>query len=91
MLEHVSGDAVDHLAELLGRRHRRELGLGQLDADRQLAGVAAVHDGGLLGISGPAQQAGRVLDGALRGRQADALGSPTELEVLEALEGDGQV
>ena len=31
------------------------------------------------------------LDRALRGGQADALRAPAELEVLEALEGDGQV
>ncbi len=32
-----------------------------------------------------------VLDGSLCGRQSDALRSPSELEMLEALEGEGQV
>ena len=88
----VLGDAVDDLAELLGRRHRGELGVGQLDADRQPAGVAAVHDGGRRGRRpAPLSSARRLLDGPLRGRQADALGPASELEVLETLEGEREV
>ena len=90
-LEHVGGDAVDDLAELLGGGHRRQLGLGELDGDVEPPGVPAVDDGGGSGRPDPAQEAGRVLDGSLGGRQADALGPGPELEVLEALEGEGQV
>ena len=91
VLAYVVGDAVDHLAELLGRRHRGELGVGKLDADLEAAGVAAVHDGRVVGITRPGEQARRPLDGTLGGRQADALGPGAELQMLEAFEGDGQV
>ena len=91
VLEHVGGDAVDNLAELLGRGHGRQLGLGQLDAHVETPGMPAVHDGRGHRGSGPTEQARRLLDGALRGRQADALRSATELEMLESLERDGQV
>ncbi len=88
---HVVGDAVDHLVELLGGRHRGELGVGELDADVEAAGVTAVHDGGLAGGTCPGEQARRLLDGTLGRRQADALGPGAELEMLEAFEGDRQV
>ncbi len=53
--------------------------------------MAAVDDGGLAGRTGAGEQARRLFDGALGGRQADALGPGAELEMLEALEGEGQV
>ncbi len=91
VLAYVVGDAVDHLAELLGGRHRGELGVGKLDADLEAAGVAAVHDGRLGAVARAGEQTRRLLDGALGGRQSDALGPRAELQMLEALEGDGQV
>ena len=51
---------------------------GELDADLEVTGMTAVHNGGLAGVTGPAEQARRVFDGALCRRQADALRSPVE-------------
>ena len=65
------GDAVEHVAHLLGRRDRLELAVGQLEREVEVALVAGVDD---RAGSGPVadEQAGDGLDRALRGRQPDA-------------------
>jgi len=91
VVAHVVGDAVDHLAQLLGGGHRAQLALGHLDAHRQAPGVPAVDDGGGPRRPRPGEEAGRLLDGPLGGRQPDALGAAGELQVLEALQGEREV
>ena len=87
---HQVGDAVDHVAHLLGRGHRLELALGQLQGQVEAAAVPGVDDGARAGGPGAAQQVGDQPDGALGGGQADALG-PGGGRPLEPLERERQV
>ena len=63
------GDAVEHVAHLLGRRDRLELALGQLEREVEVASVADVDDRRQRPVAD--QQPADRLDRALRGRQAD--------------------
>ena len=75
VLAHQVGDAVDHVAHLLGRGHGLELALGQLERQVELPLVAGVDDGARRGGAGAGQQVGHERDRPLRGRQAHPLGS----------------
>ena len=90
VLAHQLGDAVDHVAHLLGRRHGLELALGQLEGqvERRWCPVSTMAHGA--GAPAPHSRRGDVLDGPLGGRQADALG-PLAAGVLEPLERERQV
>ncbi len=82
------GDPVEHVRELLGRRHRLQLAVGKLQAQVGVALMADVDDR----RQGPVadQQTADGLDRALRGRQADAHRAPVA-ERLQALQGDRQM
>ncbi len=90
MLADEDGDTVEDVAHLLARGHRLQLALGQLDGEVEVALVAGVDHRWRLGSAGAAEHAGQDGDGPLGGRQADALG-PTGGDVLQALEGEGEV
>ena len=71
------GEAVVDLGPLLVRRDGRHLGVGQLDAEVEVALVAAVDDDAagavvLRGTLRPDQEARDLVDRALRGGEADA-------------------
>ncbi len=80
VLAYLGGDPVYHLAELLGRRHRVELGAREPEGQVQRPPVPAVDDGGGPIRVRPRSRAGRPLDGPLGGRQTDALGPGADLE-----------
>ena len=82
------GDAVDHVAHLLGRRDRFELALGQLEPEVEVALVAGVDD--LRGGARADEEPGHRLDRALRGGQPDALRRPLA-DRFEALEREREV
>ena len=88
VLGHQGGDAVEHVRELLGGRHRLQLAVGQLQAEVGVALMADVDHGG----QGPVadQQPADGLDRALRGRQPDPHRAPVA-EGFQPLEGEGQV
>ena len=69
MLADERGDAVEHVAHLLGRRDRLELALGQLEREVEVALVAGVDDRRQRTVAD--QQPADGLDRALGGRQAD--------------------
>ena len=87
----VNGDPVDDLSELLGGGHRRQFGSRELDGDGQPTGMAAVDDGRRPSGVDAGEKAGRPFNGTLGGREADPLRSGSALEMLEALQGEGQV
>ncbi len=88
---HQLGRAVEHVAPLLLRGHRRKLAARDLDGeverppvaqvDHRAAGSARVR----VHAAGADQEAGDLLDGPLRRRQPDALRS-RRAEALEPLE-----
>ena len=92
----MAGDAVEDLAQLLGRRHRLELAVGQLDRQVELAAVTDVDDGaaGRRGgrRSGPAPTSSRAT-GSMGRWVADRPDAhrAAVTEVLQALQGQGQV
>ena len=65
------GDAVEHVAHLLGRRDRLELAVGQLEREVEVALVAGVDDRGQRPVAH--EQPGDGLDRPLRRRQPDAV------------------
>ena len=77
------GDAVEHVAHLLGRRDRLELALGELEREVEVALVAGVDDHRQRTVAD--QQPADGLDRPLGGRQADAVraGVAQRLEPLE--------
>ena len=81
-------DAVQHVAHLLGRRHRFQLALGQLEGEVEVALMPDVDHR----RQGPVadQQPADGLDRALGGRQPDPHRPPVA-QRLEPLEGEGQV
>ena len=90
----VCRDGVEHLTQLLARRHRLELTGRQFDADVEGATMADVDDRAArasVGATAPLpradQQPGDRLDRTLRRRQSDADRAP-RTEPLEALERD---
>ena len=88
VLGHELGDAVEHVAHLLGRRDRLELAVGQLEGEVEVALVADVDDRRQRPIAD--QQPADRLDRPLGGRQPDA-DRPPVAQRLEALEAEGQV
>ena len=70
VLRDQRGDAVEHVAHLLGRRDRLELALGQLEREVEVALVAGVDDRGQRAVAD--EQPADRLDRPLRGREADA-------------------
>ncbi len=64
------GDAVDGIAHLLGRRHRLQLALRQLEGQVEVPAMADVDDGRQGTV--PDEQPADGLDRALGGRQTDA-------------------
>jgi hypothetical protein len=97
MRQHVGGDAVENLRQLLGRSHRLQLAVRKLDGEVEIAPVTGVDDDApraALGTralgAGADQEPGNALDGALRRGEPDALGPPLA-DVLEALERECQV
>ena len=91
VLAYLGGDEVHHLAELLGRRHRVELAAREAQRHAQRTPVPAVDHGGRPTGSDPGQEPGNALDGPLGGRQTDALGPGADLEMVQPLQGQGQV
>ena len=63
------GDAVEHVAHLLGRRDRLELALGELEREVEVALVAGVDDDRQRTVAH--EQPADGLDRTLRGRQPD--------------------
>jgi hypothetical protein len=86
---HVAGDAVVDVRPQLVRGDRAQLPVGDFDRQVERAAVPHVHDLARA-ARGPDQQAGHLLDGLLRRREADPLEAPAG-ERVEALERDGQV
>ncbi len=82
------GDLVEDVVHLLGRRHRLELAVRQLELEVQVALVAGVDDRGQRTVAD--EQPGHRLDRALRGREPDA-GRAVVAERLEPLEGEREV
>jgi hypothetical protein len=82
------GDAGQHVGHLLGRRHRLDLAVGQLERQVEVALVADVdHDGGRAVAH---EQAADGLDRALGGRQPDA-DRPPVAQRLEPFQRQRQV
>ena len=88
MLTHELGDALDHVAHLLGRRDRFELSLGQLEREIEVPLVTGVDD--LRDGTRADQQPRHRLDRALGCRQSDAL-RWLLADRLEALEREREV
>src|SRR5690606_25005810 len=93
MLEHELRDPIVDATELLVRRDRAELVIGDLDREIDLAPVSAIDDVGHR-PSRPDEEARDPLDRLLRRRQADPdRRAPAGLrdQAIEALEGDREV
>ena len=88
MVGDVLGDAVDDVGHLLGRRHRFELALGQLERDVELALVPDVDD--LWQRAFAHQQSSDRFDRPLRRRQPDARRPPVTQD-LEPFEREREV
>ena len=88
VLAHQPGDAVEHVGQLLGRGHRLQLALGQLQGHVQVPLMAHVDHRGQGPV--PDQQPPDRLDGALGGRQADAHRAVVA-QGLQPLQAEGQV
>ncbi len=82
------GDAVEHVAHLLGRGHGLELAVGQLEGDVERPLVTDVDDRRQWPVAD--QEAADRLDRALGGGQTDPYRA-TVTHPLEPLEGEGQV
>ena len=94
VLEHVPGDPVEDVGELGAAGHRLELRRRELDVDVELPGVPAVDDGCRRSMRVDArQQAGHHVQGALGGRESDALqpSAPLIHQVGQPLEAEGEV
>jgi hypothetical protein len=94
VLEDVGGDEVEHVGKLRAAGDCFEFAVRKLDGYVEVAPVAAVHDGS----GGPRrirsrQEASHHLEGALGGRQSDALESATmgRHQLVEPLEGEGEM
>ncbi len=82
------GDAVEHVAHLLGRRDRFELAVGQLEREVEVALVPAVDDRRQRTVAD--EEPGDGLDRSLRRRQPDARRTRVA-QRFEAFEGEREV